>query len=126
MTSPPQEAAAQVELSNRNIAALASNMIDAGFDVVIEIVLPNRFQLDSITSTLTCDWLLIVLAPGIAVCRARNAARAEDQRWEFDGHEALEAEMLDSFRDIGWWLDTAHLGPAETTEQIISKAGSRM
>jgi len=124
--SPRHEALAQIELINQSLAALASNATGAGFTAVIETVLPDRSEFDALTSTMACDFLLIVLAPGIEVCRARNATRAEDQRWEFDGYEALEAKMLDSFRDSAWWLDTAHLDPPETAERIISEAHTRM
>ncbi|UTT62537.1 AAA family ATPase [Microcella humidisoli] len=124
--SPRHEALAQIELINRNLAALARNATEAGFTAVIETVLPDRAEFDALTSSLACDVLLIVLSPGIEVCRARNATRANDQRWEFDGYEALEAEMLDNFRDSAWWFDTAQLGPSETAERIISEAHTRL
>lgn len=118
---PAEEAAAQVELTHRNLASLAQNMTAAGFTAVIDVVLETRAELTALTASLTCDWLLVVLAPTIDVCRARNAGRIEDERWNFENYEELEAQMRTSFDDIGWWFDTSQLTPQEVAGQIIRR-----
>lgn len=123
---PRDEASAQVNLTNRNLAALAKNVTEAGFTAVIETVLTDLNELDTVTASLRSRALLVVLAPGINTCRDRNANRAADQRWEFDDYEGLEQRMNQSFRDVAWWLDTAELTPAQTAAQIVREAQSRM
>jgi hypothetical protein len=52
---------------------------------------------------------LVILTPGIDVCRRRNATRDPQERFEFDGYERLEADMKREFGDCAWWFDTAAL-----------------
>ncbi len=65
---------------------------------------------------------LVVLAPGGATCRARNAARPSADRFECDGHEALDRSMRDGFRDQGWWIDTASQSVDETVRLVVEHA----
>ena len=123
---PADEAARQVELCIRNLCALAANFADAGFTPVIDSVVPTRQQLDFFAGLLAPrPVLLVVLAPGIEVCRDRNTKRDPDERWDFAGYEALEAEMQREFGDVGWWLDTSALTPRQTAAQIANEAHHR-
>lgn len=125
LDQPAEEAAAQVELTHRNLASLAQNMTSAGFTAVIDVVLETRAELAALTASLTCDWILVMLAPAIDVCRARNASRNEDERWNFENYEGLEAQMRKSFDDIGWWLDTSQLTPQEVASEISQRIHHR-
>ncbi|WP_245642474.1 AAA family ATPase [Nonomuraea candida] len=123
---PADEAARQAELCNRNLCALAANFSDAGFTPLIDWVVPDRRQLDFFVSLLAGRRVLfVVLAPGIEVCRYRNAMRHPRQRFDFDGYEELEAGMKRELGDAGWWFDTSALTPEESAERIVREAGHR-
>lgn len=62
---PAEEAARQVELSDRNLAALADNFTAAGFATVIDCVIPDGAHLDRLLGHLSsASPSLVVLAPG--------------------------------------------------------------
>ncbi|NUR92758.1 MAG: AAA family ATPase [Nonomuraea sp.] len=123
---PPDEAARQVELCNRNLCTLANNFSDAGFTPVIDWVIPSRAQLDFFVSLLPARQVLfLVLAPGIEVCRYRNTIRDPREQFDFDGYEDLDADMKREVGDVGWWFDTAGLTPEETVDRIIGEAPYR-
>jgi hypothetical protein len=67
---------------------------------------------------------LVVLAPGIDVCRYRNTIRDPRERYDFDGYEGLDADMRPDFGGAGWWFDTAALTPQQTADRIVGEAGS--
>jgi adenylylsulfate kinase-like enzyme len=123
---PADEAARQVELCNRNLCTLANNFVDAGFTPVIDWVIPSREQLDFFVALLGPRPVsFVVLAPGIEVCRYRNTIRDPRERFDFDGYEALEADMKRELGDVGWWFDTAALTADETADHILRDAGRR-
>jgi predicted kinase len=126
MSKPADEALRQDELCNRNMCALANNFIDFGFTVLMDTVLADRAELDFFLALLSPRPVrLVVLAPGIDVCKHRNATRAPEARFDFDGYERLEADMRREFGDAGWWFDTSGLTPAETAEQLVAEATGR-
>lgn len=120
---PIDEAKSQVDLCHRNLCSLANNFVDAGFVAVIETVIPNRRQLDSLLDQLNPGPVMnVVLAPGADACRDTNALRPHQDQFDFDGYDALDTEMRKGFSDVGWWFDTLHLSPDETADQIIRAA----
>jgi len=120
---PADEAARQVRLCNENLCGLAANFADAGFTPVIDWVVPDRQQLDLYREALSPRRLLVVvLAPGIDICRYRNSTRDPQEQFSFDGYETLLASMRDGFGTIGWWIDTSDLTAEETARQIVAKA----
>jgi adenylylsulfate kinase-like enzyme len=119
---PADEAARQVELLHRNLCALASNFADAGFTPLIDAMVPSRATLDFFVKLLEPHRVrLIVLAPGIDVCRYRNTIRDPKDRFDFDGYERLEVDMRRELGDAGWWLDSAELTPEETADRILGR-----
>ncbi|MGA5135295.1 AAA family ATPase [Streptomyces olivoreticuli] len=123
---PTDEAARQADLCNRNLCMLANNVSDAGFTPVIDWIIPDRRQLDFFVSLLPArQVLLVVLVPGIEVCRHRNTIRDPHERFDFDGYEGLDAGMKRELGDIGWWFDTASLTPGQTADQVIHEARHR-
>ena len=126
MGRPTAEALRQDELCNRNTCALANNFIDFGFTVLIDTVLADRAELDFFLALMSPRPVrLVVLSPGIEVCRYRNDNRAPEQRFDFDGYERLEADMQREFADLGWWLDTADLTVDETAQRLVTELGTR-
>lgn len=126
MGEPAKDALCHDELCNRNMCSLANNFIDFGFTVLMDTVLADRSELDFFMALLSPRPVrLVVLDPGIEVCKNRNAGRAPHDQFEFDGYERLAAEMEREFGDIAWWLDTSELTADETAEQLVAHmAGS--
>jgi predicted kinase len=82
MGKPTGEALRQDELCNRNMCSLANNFIDFGFTVLMDTVLVDRPELDFFLALLSPRPVrLVVLAPGIDVCRRRNAMRDPQDRF---------------------------------------------
>ena len=120
--APATEALRQVELCNRNMCALANNFVDFGFTVFLDTVLVDRAELDFFVALMSPRPVrLVVLAPGIDVCKDRNASRAPEERFEFDGYERLQVEMANEFSDVGWWLDTSEQTARETADLIVAR-----
>jgi hypothetical protein len=117
---PAGEAARQVQLCNQNVCSLAANFADADITPVINWIIPNRAQLDFFLRILSPRRVcLVVLAPPSEVCRRRNAERAPEDQFSFDGHETLLSEMRRGFGDVGWWLDTSSMTLADTINLIL-------
>jgi predicted kinase len=126
MGRPRDEARRQVELGNRNKCALANNFIDFGFTVLMDGVVADRAELDFLHALMSPRPVrLVTLAPGIDVCRYRNATRAADEQFDFDGYEELERDMKRDLSDVGWWFDTADLTPAETADLLVRETVER-
>ena len=101
---------------------MANNFVDFGFTVFLDTVLVDRAELDFFVALLSPRPVrLVVLAPGIDVCKDRNASRAPEARFDFDGYERLQVEMANEFSDVGWWLDTSEETPRETADVIVAR-----
>ena len=121
MGAPSEEALRQDELCNRNMCALANNFIDFGFTVLMDTVLADRAELDFFIALMSPRLVrLVVLAPGMDVCKYRNANRALEERFDFDGYQRLEADLQREFGDTGWWLDTSGMTADETADQVVA------
>jgi hypothetical protein len=122
---PAEEAARQVRLCHENLCALATNLANAGFTPVIDVVVPDGANLDGFRSALGDRLRLVVLDPGTDVCVSRNATRAPIEQFFFDGYDGLHATMSTGFGGLGWWLDTAAQTSDETVEQLLTHADER-
>ena len=126
MGEPRDEARRQDELCNRNMCALAGNFVDFGFTVFMDTVVADRAELDFLLTLLSPRPVrLVTLAPGVEVCRHRNATREPGERFEFGGYQQLEADMKRELGEVGWWFDTSALTPAQTAEQLVREAAER-
>jgi predicted kinase len=126
MGEPRDEAARQYELCKRNMCALANNFVDYGFTVFMDTVVQDRTMLDFLLALLSPrPTRLVVLAPGIAVCKSRNAGRPPIEQFAFDGYEQLEADMKRDLGDLAWWFDTSALTPEETAAQLARETTER-
>ncbi len=123
---PADEAARQVALMDQNLAALAANFAAAGFTPVLDAVVPTRARVDFYRQALApLPVLLVVLAPGADVCRYRNTTRPPIEQFDFDGYAELDAQLRSELGDLGWWFDTADLGPDETADRVVAEATER-
>jgi len=125
MGVPRDEALRQYELCKRNMCALANNFVDYGFTVFMDTVVQDRAMLDFLLALMSPrPARLVILGPGVEVCKHRNETRHPDERFAFDGYDQLEADMK---RDLGdaWWFDTSALTAEETAEQLVREAVTR-
>ncbi|GAB1639670.1 AAA family ATPase [Krasilnikovia sp. MM14-A1259] len=123
---PADEAARQTELTHRNLCSLAAHFFDAGFTPLIDGVISQRTELERFVKLLTPrPVFLVVLAPGIDVCRHRNRVRDPADRFDFDGYGELDAQMRNELGGSGWWFDTSGLREDETADLLISEAAWR-
>ena len=126
MGEPKEEALRQDELCNRNMCSLANNFIDFGFTVLMDTVVADRAELDLLLDLLSPRRVrLVTLAPGVDVCEYRNASRAPEERFEFDGYHRLDADMRRDLGDVGWWFDTSAITSAETAQLLVVEAAVR-
>lgn len=123
---PPDEASRQRELCLRNMCALANNFVDYGFAVFMDTVIQDRATLELLVAALSPRPVrLVVLAPGIDVCRHRNSTRHEWERFEFDGYEQLDADMRRELDADAWWFDTSAVDPKQTAEELVRETAER-
>ena len=122
---PADEAARQIRLCHENLCALATNLANAGFTPVIDVVVPDLANLDGFRSALGDRLRLVVLDPGTDVCVSRNAIRPPNEQFFFDGYDGLHATMQTGFGGLGWWLDTSAQTCDETVEQLLTHADER-
>lgn len=126
MGQQTDEALRQDELCNRNMCSLANNFVDFGFAVLMDTVLADRSELDFFIALMSPRPVrLVVLDPGIDVCKDRNAGRDPEARFEFDGYERLQADMRREFGDMGWWLDTSAMSADQTAERLVAEMAGR-
>jgi predicted kinase len=126
MGEPRDEALRQYELCKRNMCALANNFVDYGFTVFMDTVVQDRPMLDLLLALMSPRPVrLVVLAPGIEVCKYRNATRHPNEQFAFDGYEQLEADMKRDLGDAGWWFDTSQLTPEATAEMLVRETVER-
>ena len=115
------EAARQGELRAHNLCTLVDNFAAADFTVVVDEVVPDREDLDYYLDHISARPVhLVVLAPALEVCQQRNAARAAEDRVDYDFSE-YDAELRRELAGLGWWLDTADQTPEETADLILAE-----
>src|SRR4249919_3912859 len=103
---PTKDALRHDELCNRNMSSLANNFVDFGFTVLMDTVVADRAELDFLLTLLSPRPVrLVTLAPGVDVCKQRNATRDPDERFEFDDYHRLDADMRRELGGLGWWFD---------------------
>jgi len=126
MAEPRDEALRQYELCERNMCALANNFVDFGFTVFMDTVVQDAAMLDLLLALLSPRPVrLVILAPGVDVCKDRNATRHPDERFVFESYHQLDADMKRDLGERGWWFDTSALSAEETAEQLVREAVNR-
>jgi GrpB-like predicted nucleotidyltransferase (UPF0157 family)/chloramphenicol 3-O-phosphotransferase len=117
------EALEQLRLRYRLAAAAADGYFEAGFSVALEDVVAGSMLGDYRTMIRGRPCHVIVLVPSVEAIAAREAAR------DHEGYGAWTVEQLyDGFVSgtprVGLWLDTTHLTPEETVEEILGQTSS--
>ncbi|MGN8050849.1 AAA family ATPase [Curtobacterium sp. 22159] len=117
---PAEEADRQLRLCFRNVGSLVRNFAEAGFESVVDCVVPDGAHLDRLLGEFPQGRTeLVVLAPGAACCRERDRARSASDRFAFDGYDELDASMRHGFGERGHWIDTSELDADETLRAVL-------
>lgn len=125
MGEPAAEARAQLMLRTRNVCLLAESFAEAGFFPVIDHVVADGEMLDAMLGWLRPGpvWF-VTLAPNLSTARARNLARPELSRIDYDV-SGLHSNLRDELHDQGWWFDTSTISAEETAHRVLAEAPTR-
>lgn len=118
---PTGEAQRQLRLRARHASMLVDSFFDAGFTVVVDdIAIGDR--LDHFRSDIrTRPLLLVNLAPSIEVVKLRNQARPGRNVFH-PWSPLLDQAMRQTMQGIGLWIDSSHLTPDQTVDEILRRA----
>ena len=122
MTPPPSdEAVRQLRLRHRLAAATCDEYFREGFTVVLQDIILGEHLTEVVQLIRQRPLLVVVLTPRPDVIASREAARAKNaySRWAID-------QLADSLRNetphLGLWLDTSDQTPADTVNEILTRA----
>ena len=114
------ESERQIELCIRNQCLLARSFRAEGFAVVIDYVIATEARLQTYLELLPDEPVgLVVLAPAIAVARARDRERPDKHVLSAWAH--LHDQLEHALGDRGLWLDTSDLTVAATVNAILAR-----
>ncbi|MFC4106652.1 P-loop nucleotide/nucleoside kinase family protein [Micromonospora zhanjiangensis] len=118
---PTEEAVRQVELRYRLASRTADAYFTAGFSVVLQDVVLGPELPAQVARIVGRPLLVVVLAPEPAVVARREAGRAKNGYGEWTPAQ-LDAGMRATTPRLGLWLDNSHQTPAETVDEILTRA----
>ena len=117
---PPPEALEQLRLRYRLAAAAADGYFEAGFSVALEDVVAGPALGDYRTMIRSRPCHVIVLLPDVEAVAAREAGRPHTGYGAWTVRQLYDGFVADTPR-VGVWLDTTHLTPDETVEEIFAR-----
>jgi hypothetical protein len=114
------ESERQIDLCIRNQCLLATSFRAEGFAVAIDYVIASKARLTNYLELLPDEPVgLVVLAPSIAVARARDRERPDKHVLSAWAH--LHDQLGQALGDRGLWLDTSDLTVAATVNAILAR-----
>ncbi len=114
------ESERQIDLCIRNQCLLATSFRAEGFAVVVDYVIASEARLANYLELLPDEPVgLVVLAPSIAVARARDLDRPE--KHVLSAWEHLQDQLGHALGDRGLWLDTSDLTVTATVDAILAR-----
>ena len=118
---PSSEALRQLRLRYQLTATVSDADYQAGFIVVAQDVILGEHLADMTVMITSRPLLVVVLAPQPATIAAREAARGKTAygSWAI---EQLDDVLRNQTPRLGLWLDTSGQTPAETVDEILSRA----
>ena len=118
---PSAEAIAQLRLRHRLTAAACDAYFRSGFTVVAQDVILGEHFPEMITLITQRPLLAIVLTASPEVLLARDTDRAKTayQAWTPAG---LDKILHDETPRLGLWIDTTRQTPADTVQDILTRA----
>jgi predicted kinase len=115
-----EESDRQIDLCVRNQCLLATSYRSEGFAVVIDYVIASAARLKTYLELLPDEPAgLVVLAPSIAVARARDRERPDKHVLSAWAH--LRDQVGEELGDCGLWLDTSKLTVTATVNAILAR-----
>ncbi|MDQ0110726.1 AAA family ATPase [Paenibacillus harenae] len=110
----------QLRLRYRLAAQSADLYVQAGFTVVVQDVVIGSMLNDFISYMQSRPMYVVVLCPDPAVVTLRESSRLKKGygAWTVEGLDTL---LRNETPRIGMWLDSSHLTPEETVDEIISR-----
>lgn len=118
---PSDDAVRQLRLRYRLTATVADEYFREGFTVVAQDVILGSHLTEMVELIRQRPLLVVVLAPRVEAVAAREAARAKDTYNEWTVR-VLDQGLRNDTPRLGLWLDTSDQTPAETVDEIISRA----
>jgi hypothetical protein len=116
------EAVDQLRLRYRLSADLADRYCAAGFTTIVQDVIAGRFLTEYVELVTSRPRRVVVLAPKASVVARREAARSKVAYTPAFTPAAFDAAFRADTPRIGLWLDTSRQTPAETVDEIITRA----
>jgi predicted kinase len=115
-----EESDRQIDLCVRNQCLLATSFRAEGFAVVIDYVIASAARLRTYLELLPDEPVgLVVLAPSIAVARARDRERPDLHVLSAWAH--LYEQLGQELGDRGLWLDTSSMNVTATVNAILAR-----
>lgn len=118
---PSDEALRQLRLRYQLTATISDAYYQAGFTVISQDVILGEHLADMTAMISSRPLLVVVLAPRPAAIAAREAARGKTA-YDTWGIEQLDDVLRNQTPRLGLWLDTSGQTPAETVDEICSRA----
>jgi predicted kinase len=110
----------QIDLCVRNQCLLANSFRAEGFAVVIDYVIASAARLSNYLELLPDEPVgLVVLAPSIAVARARDRERPDKHVLAAWAH--VHDHLGQALGDRGLWLDTSNMTVAATVNAVLAR-----
>jgi chloramphenicol 3-O-phosphotransferase len=118
---PTSEAVRQLRLRYQLAATVSDAYFQAGFTVIAQDVILGSHLAEMTAMIRSRPLLVIVLAPQAAVIADREASRGKTAYgpWAI---EQLDSVLRHDTPRLGLWLDTSGQTPAETADEILSRA----
>jgi GrpB-like predicted nucleotidyltransferase (UPF0157 family)/predicted kinase len=120
---PSPEALEQLRLRHRLAAAAADGYVEAGFSVALDNVVAGPMLGDYRTMIRSRPCHAIVLVPSVEAVAARPAGRDHEGNGDRTVEQLYHGFVSGQPR-VGLWLDTTHLTPEETVEEILAQTTS--
>jgi len=118
---PAEEAPRQLRLRHQLTAMVSDAYFQAGFTVIAQDVILAEHLTEMTAMIRSRPLLVVVLVPQPAAIAAREAARGKAAygTWAIG---QLDDVLRNHTPRLGLWLDTSAQTPAETTDEILSRA----
>ena len=118
---PTSEAVRQLRLRYQLAATVSDAYFQAGFTVIVQDVILGSHLAEMTAMIRSRPLLVIVLAPQAAAIADREKRRGKTAYgpWAI---EQLDTALRHGTPRLGLWLDTSSQTPAETADEILSRA----
>jgi chloramphenicol 3-O-phosphotransferase len=118
---PTSEAVRQLRLRYQLAATVSDAYFQAGFTVIVQDVILGSHLAEMTAMIRSRPLLVIVLAPQAAAIADREESRGKTAYGPWD-IEQLDTALRHETPRLGLWLDTSGQTPAETADEILSRA----